>query len=119
MRNLLHCSMLATIVLTTLSASGALAQTPTNLINQTKSESGCLSEYPDGTYGGDRPLTRNEFAVGMNACLDGADRLIQINRAGLATRVDFEALIQQQQQLNEALRELGDRVSGQESPVKR
>lgn len=38
---------------------------------------GCLIGYPDGTYRGDRPLTRYEFAAGLNACLE------QIERQGL------------------------------------
>ncbi|MGV0024842.1 hypothetical protein [Phormidesmis priestleyi] len=84
----------------------------------------------------DRPLTRNGFAARMNACLSSfrvaqsanrGDRLIQIKQEGLATRADFEALIQRQRQLNEKLRELSDplrvtrrdRVSDSEFPAKR
>ncbi len=33
-------------------------------------EYGCLEGYPDRTYRGNRPLTRYEFAAGLNACLD-------------------------------------------------
>jgi len=31
---------------------------------------GCIAGYPDGTFRGDRPLTRYEFAAGLNACLE-------------------------------------------------
>ncbi|MGF1568671.1 MAG: iron uptake porin [Nodosilinea sp.] len=31
---------------------------------------GCLQGYPDETFRGQRPLTRFEFAAGLNACLD-------------------------------------------------
>lgn len=31
---------------------------------------GCIAGYPDGTFRGNRPLTRYEFAAGLNACLD-------------------------------------------------
>ncbi|MEG3896870.1 MULTISPECIES: iron uptake porin [unclassified Microcoleus] len=31
---------------------------------------GCIAGYPDGTYRGNRALTRYEFAAGVNACLD-------------------------------------------------
>lgn len=31
---------------------------------------GCIAGYPDGTYRGDRPLTRYEFAAALNACLE-------------------------------------------------
>jgi Carbohydrate-selective porin, OprB family/S-layer homology domain len=30
----------------------------------------CLAGYPDGTFRGNRSLTRYEFAAGLNACLD-------------------------------------------------
>lgn len=33
---------------------------------------GCLAGYPDGTFRGNRSLTRYEFAAGLNACLDRA-----------------------------------------------
>ncbi|MGB5897775.1 MAG: iron uptake porin, partial [Geitlerinemataceae cyanobacterium] len=31
---------------------------------------GCIAGYPDGTYRGNRALTRYEFAAGLNACLE-------------------------------------------------
>ncbi|MEG4498361.1 iron uptake porin [Microcoleus sp. F10-C6] len=31
---------------------------------------GCIAGYPDGTYRGNRAVTRYEFAAGINACLD-------------------------------------------------
>ncbi|MBW4654108.1 MAG: iron uptake porin [Kaiparowitsia implicata GSE-PSE-MK54-09C] len=30
---------------------------------------GCLSGYPDGTFRGDRPMSRDEFAASLSACL--------------------------------------------------
>ena len=30
---------------------------------------GCIAGYPDGTFQGNRTLTRYEFAAGLNACL--------------------------------------------------
>jgi hypothetical protein len=35
---------------------------------------GCIVGYPDGTYRGDRALSRNEFAAGLNACLQQLER---------------------------------------------
>jgi hypothetical protein len=35
---------------------------------------GCLVGYPDRTYRGDRPLSRYEFAAGLNACLQQLER---------------------------------------------
>lgn len=40
---------------------------------------GCLSGYPDGTYRGNRSITRYEFAAAMSACLDR----VQLDRASL------------------------------------
>lgn len=37
---------------------------------------GCISGYPNGTYRGERALTRFEFATGLNACLASIDKLI-------------------------------------------
>jgi Carbohydrate-selective porin, OprB family/S-layer homology domain len=38
---------------------------------------GCIAGYPDGTYRGNRALTRYEFAAGLNACLDQVLALVQ------------------------------------------
>lgn len=51
---------------------------------------GCIAGYPDGTYRGNRALTRYEFAAGLNACLDRVNELIatatdQIGQEDLAT----------------------------------
>lgn len=35
---------------------------------------GCIVGYPDRTYRGDRALSRNEFAAGLNACLEQLER---------------------------------------------
>ncbi len=35
---------------------------------------GCIAGYPDGTYRGNRALTRYEFAAGLNTCLDESVR---------------------------------------------
>lgn len=37
---------------------------------------GCIVGYPDGTYRGDRALTRNEFAAGLSACLNQIEKRI-------------------------------------------
>ena len=38
---------------------------------------GCVSGLPDGTYQGDRPITRNEFAAGLNSCFQQIERSIK------------------------------------------
>ncbi len=34
----------------------------------------CISGNPDGTFQGDRPITRNEFAAGLNSCFEQLER---------------------------------------------
>ena len=36
----------------------------------------CLAGFPDNTYRGSQPLTRYEFAAGLNSCLNQIERLI-------------------------------------------
>ena len=36
---------------------------------------GCIEGYPDGTYRGQRALTRFEFAAGLNSCLNVVSQL--------------------------------------------
>ena len=35
---------------------------------------GCISGFPDGTYKGNQPITRNEFAAGLNSCFQQIER---------------------------------------------
>jgi hypothetical protein len=53
---------------------------------------GCIAGYPDGTFKGNRPLTRYEFAAGVNACLDRVNELIAAGTTGLATKEDLATL---------------------------
>jgi len=47
---------------------------------------GCIAGYPDGTYRGNRALTRYEFAAGLYACLNSlAERLGGVSGGDLAT----------------------------------
>ena len=39
---------------------------------------GCIAGYPNGTYRGNRAMTRYEFAAGLNACLNWVNELIEI-----------------------------------------
>ncbi len=40
---------------------------------------GCIAGYPDGTFRGNRAMTRYEFAAGLNACLQQIERLLGNN----------------------------------------
>jgi hypothetical protein len=76
---------------------------------------GCLVSYPDRTYRGDaegtlraRPLSRYEFAAGLNACLNVMERLVQENVAVL--QEDLDKLKQLAQQFEQELAMFGARI---------
>jgi BMFP domain-containing protein YqiC len=76
---------------------------------------GCIAGYPDGTYRGNRAMTRYEFAAGLNACLQQIESLI----AGLdfVTREDLETLQRLTQEFEAELATLGTRVDNLEGRV--
>jgi len=77
---------------------------------------GCIAGYPDGTYRGNRALTRYEFAAGLNACLQQIERLIAANQ-GEVTREDLAALERLMQEFEAELATLGTRVDNLEGRV--
>ncbi|BAY10976.1 S-layer homology domain-containing protein [Calothrix sp. NIES-2098] len=108
---LLHPATLATTLALTTIFSYPLkswSQTPSD--RTVNPQLGCVSGYPNGTYRGDRPVTRYEFAAGLNACLNRVNEIIPNNRANLATKEDLEVLIKRQRELNIQLQELNQRV---------
>jgi hypothetical protein len=71
---------------------------------------GCLTGFDDGTFRGDRPATRGEFALNLNTCLDKVTQLIapsarttspQENQASIAS---LEQKVQSLQQAVELIR---------------
>lgn len=77
----------------------------------------CLVGYPDGTFRGNRPLTRYEFAAGLNACLNQIERLIASATADFVTREDLETLRRLLQEFEAELATLGTRVDNLEARV--
>jgi BMFP domain-containing protein YqiC len=53
---------------------------------------GCIAGYPDGTYRGNRAMTRYEFAAGLNSCLQQIERLIATSTTDFVRREDLETL---------------------------
>lgn len=74
---------------------------------------GCIAGYPDGTYRGNRALTRYEFAAGLNACL----RQIEILIDGGGEIPDLETLRRLIQEFEAELATLGARVDNLEGRV--
>ncbi|MDB9314848.1 iron uptake porin [Spirulina sp. CS-785/01] len=77
----------------------------------------CLKGYPDGTYRGNRALSRYEFAAGLNACLQQMERILAEATADLATREDLETLRRLMQEFEAELATLGTRVDNLEGRV--
>ena len=50
---------------------------------------GCIAGYPDGTYRGNRAMSRYEFAAGLNACLQQIERLLGSGTGNFATKADL------------------------------
>jgi len=78
---------------------------------------GCIAGYPDGTYRGNRAMTRYEFAAGVNACLDRINELIAAATANLVTREDLAVLQRLQEEFAAELATLRGRVDSLEARV--
>lgn len=75
---------------------------------------GCIAE-PDGTFRGNRALTRYEFAAGLNACLDRVNELIATATAQGVTREDLATLQRLQTEFATELVTLRGRVDALEA----
>jgi hypothetical protein len=71
---------------------------------------GCIAGYPDGTFRGNRAMTRYEFAAGLNACLQQVERIIQGGGEGFASKKDLETLQRLVDEFRTELTALGGRV---------
>lgn len=76
---------------------------------------GCIAGYPDGTYRGNRALTRYEFAAGLNACLDRVNELITAATTDLVTKEDLVTLQRLQEEFSAELTTLRGRVDAVEA----
>ncbi|MGB3755098.1 MAG: iron uptake porin [Rivularia sp. (in: cyanobacteria)] len=76
---------------------------------------GCIAGYPNGTYRGNRALTRYEFAAGLNACLDRVNELIATATADIVSREDLDTLQRLQQEFSAELVTLRGRVDALEA----
>ncbi|MBE9189406.1 carbohydrate porin [Gloeocapsopsis crepidinum LEGE 06123] len=78
---------------------------------------GCIAGYPDGTYRGNRALTRYEFAAGLNACLDRVNELIATASANQVTREDLATLQRLQEEFAAEVATLRGRTDALEATV--
>jgi hypothetical protein len=72
---------------------------------------GCIAGYPNGTYRGNRALSRYEFAAGLNACLDRVNELIATATADLTTKKDLATIQKLQEEFSAELTTLRGRIN--------
>jgi hypothetical protein len=77
---------------------------------------GCIAGYPNGTFRGNKSLSRYEFAAGLNACMNRVERLISSSEAVM--REDLDKLQKLGQEFQAELATLGTRVDNLESRTK-
>jgi hypothetical protein len=78
---------------------------------------GCIAGYPDGTFRGNRAMSRYEFAAGVNACLQQIERLIQSSTGNFVTKTDLETIQRLVDEFRTELTALGGRVDKLEGRV--
>ncbi|HEY9857919.1 MAG TPA: iron uptake porin [Candidatus Obscuribacterales bacterium] len=76
---------------------------------------GCIAGYPDGTYRGNRALTRYEFAAGVNSCLDRINELITAGTDELVQKEDLATLQRLQEEFSAELATLRGRTDALEA----
>ena len=69
---------------------------------------GCISGFPNQTYRGSQPLSRYEFAAGLNSCLNQIERLIA--STGSVGQEDIDTINRLGQEFEAELATLGGRV---------
>ncbi|MDJ0589931.1 MAG: iron uptake porin [Pleurocapsa sp. MO_226.B13] len=74
---------------------------------------GCISGFPNQTYRGSQPLSRYEFAAGLNSCLNQIERLIASQ--GSVAQEDINTINRLSQEFEAELAMLGGRIDELES----
>lgn len=74
---------------------------------------GCIAGFPNQTYRGNQPLSRYEFAAGLNSCLNQIERLIASSEA--VGQEDLETIRRLSEEFEAEIATLGGRVDEIES----
>ncbi|MGF1540604.1 MAG: iron uptake porin [Pleurocapsa sp.] len=74
---------------------------------------GCIAGFPNQTYRGSQPLSRYEFAAGLNSCLNQIERLIAASEA--VTSEDLATIQKLTQEFEAELTTLGGRIDNLEA----
>ncbi|WP_017314348.1 iron uptake porin [Mastigocladopsis repens] len=75
----------------------------------------CIVGYPDGIYQGNRTLSRYEFAVGVEACLNQVNKLIAEGTAEVVKKGDLVVLQRLQSEFAPELSTLGQHLDNLEA----
>ena len=75
---------------------------------------GCISGFPNQTYRGSQPLSRYEFAAGLNSCLNQIERLIVSSEV---SQPDLETARRLSQEFEAELATIGGRVDSLETQI--
>ncbi|MGD1874719.1 MAG: iron uptake porin [Mastigocoleus sp.] len=75
---------------------------------------GCVAGYPNGTFRGNRAMTRYEFAAGLNACLNRVNELIATATADSVSADDMAAIKRLREEFQDELATLRGRMDGLE-----
>ena len=78
---------------------------------------GVIAGYPDGSFRGNRAMTRYEFAAGLNAALNRVSELLTAGTSNLVRKEDLENLQKLQNQFAAELVALRGRVDGVDTRV--
>ncbi|MEL6930733.1 MAG: iron uptake porin [Cyanobacteria bacterium J06600_6] len=76
---------------------------------------GCISGFPNQAYRGSQPLSRYEFAAGLNSCLNQIERLIATSETDAVSSEDLATVNRLSQEFEAELARIGGRVDGIES----
>jgi hypothetical protein len=74
---------------------------------------GCIAGYPNGTFRGNRSLSRYEFAAGLNACMNQIERLVASSQSIL--KEDLDKIQKLNQEFQAELATLRGRIDGLEA----
>jgi Carbohydrate-selective porin, OprB family/S-layer homology domain len=78
---------------------------------------GAIAGYKDGTFKGDRALTRYEFAAGLNAALDRINEIIASSTAELVRQEDLDTIKKLREEFSTELAALRGRVDTTEAKL--
>lgn len=77
---------------------------------------GCISGFPSLTYGGNRPVSRYEFAAALNSCLDRIEKLIA-SSGNLRLQEDLDTLLRLMQEFQTDLAILQGKTDGSQARI--